>query len=221
MKSGKLALWLLSAALVAAAALPAAASAGEPKIDPANGTFPVPFTATGGYMKLTNSSVIVTCAGYKATGKFTSATTGSIETTFEKCGVTWGGSSLPCNTVGQSSGTITFAESTFHLVYLTEGKTVPGVLITPPTGGLFSNTSCMGEVRGAGYMGSLVAPSCGKASSTFTVAYEVNASGTQKYRQVTGTGTLFNLQALGAETALISTTTNSWALEQSATLTCV
>jgi hypothetical protein len=218
--TGRLFRWLFISTLVAVAVLPAAASAGEPKIDPANGTFPVPFTATGGYMKLTNSSAIITCAGYKATGKFTSATTGSIETTFEECGNTWGGGSIPCTTVGQSSGTITFSESIFHLVYLTSGKSVPGVLITPPAGGVFSNTSCVGNIEGAGYMGQLEAPSCGgKATTAFNFTYEPGAGSTQKYRQVTGTGTFYNLRYAGSETALIST--NTWTLEQQATLTCV
>jgi hypothetical protein len=212
-------MWILTAALAVTVALPAAASAGEPKIDPAKGTFPVSFTAAGGYMKLVNASPIITCDSYKASGKFTSATTGSIETTFETCGITVLGNRYPCNTPGQSLGTITFSESTFHLVYLTSGKTVPGVLITPPANGLFSNTSCVEEIRGTGYMGLLSTPSCGKATASFNFAYELNVSGMQKYRQVTGTGTFYNLQYNGSETGLLST--NTWTLEQEATLTCV
>jgi hypothetical protein len=219
MRSRTLSLWLSSAALIVAAALPVTASAGEPKIDPANATFPVPFTAAGGYMKLLSSAATITCDSYKASGKFTSATTGSIETTFGNCGITIFETRFPCTTEGQSSGTITFGESTFHLVYLTSGKTVPGVLITPPASGVFSKTSCAGEIRGAGYMGRLEAPACGKAGTTFTFAYEINEPLAQKYRQVTGTGAFYNLQQSSSEAALLST--NTWTLEQEATLTCV
>jgi len=159
------------------------------------------------------------CTDYTAAGEITSATTGSIETSFGGCKAPGG---IACTSPGQPSGTIKFAKSVFHLVYLTDAKTMPGVLVTPPTGGVFTTTACTGEIKGSGYMGQLEwpAPACGAKSTTFSFVYEVDAEGKQKYRQVTGTGTSYSLLAGGStEIALVST--NTWTLEQQATVTCV
>ena len=204
------------AIVAVAAALPATASAGEPQIDPATGGFPLSFAATGGAQDLRLGGSKIGCASYKASGKFTSATTGNIETSFEKC--FFSGTEVACTTPGQSSGTITFSESVFHLVYLTDAKTVPGVLITPPAGGVFSNTVCTGELKGAGYMGRLESPTCGGKSATFSVIYEASES-TQRYRRITETGAFYNLTYTFGEAALLGT--NSWTLERQATLTCI
>jgi hypothetical protein len=211
-------LGLLVAVVSAAGTLPAAATAGEPKIDPANGAFPVPLVAAGGTLELRYSGVKITCTNYKASGKFTSATTGNIETSFENCTIP-GPENVSCNTVGLPSGTITFSESVFHLVYLTDSKLVPGVLITPPASGVFASSSCTGEIKGTGYMGRLESPGCGGKSSSFAFTYELDAEGRQKYRQITGTGSSYNLLASTFELALLST--NTWTLQQQATLTCV
>lgn len=207
---------LSALAAAAVAALPATAVAGEPQIDPANGKFPVPFFATGGMLELRLGGLGIACSNYKAAGEVTSATTGTIESTFEKCQVPGG---IACTSPGQPAGTIKFGKSVFHLVYLTDAKTVPGVLVTPPTGGVFGTSTCTGEIKGTGYMGQLESPACNTKSKTFSFSYEIDAEGKQKYRQVTGTGTSYNMLAGATEVALVST--NTWTLEQQATLTCV
>ena len=215
----RIAPWLLSLTLLVVVALPAAAMAGEPQIDPSNGKFPVPLAATGGALELRYGAVKIACTNYKASGKFTSATTGTIEASFEKCTVP-GPENVACTTPGQSSGTITFSESVFHLVYLTDSKLVPGVLITPPASGVFGTSSCTGEVKGAGFMGRLESPGCSGKSKSLAFTYEVNAEGKQAYRQVTGTGTTYSM-LLGGTTELTLISTSTWTLEQEATLTCV
>jgi hypothetical protein len=218
---------LLALAAVSAVmfVLPAVASAGEPQIDPASGKFPLTFTSAGGASELRAvGSEPVKCTGNKGTGKYTSATTGEIELTFTGC-TAFGGQ---CNSSGQAAGVITTGTSVFHNVYLTDAKTTPGVLVTPPTGGVFASFSCFFgfasvSVTGNGVIGHLESPKCGAKQKTATLNFTATGA-SQTYKQNTLTGTVFNLKSstnggAAAEAAEVAEGTVTYAEE--ATLTCV
>jgi hypothetical protein len=203
---------VLILSLTAILAVPATAT-GEPKIFPANEKFPVSFTVYGGLLELRTGFNVV-CSSHVASGTFTSASTGVIEESFQGCTSGWS----HCTSAGQAKGTITFPESIFHLVYLTDAKSVPGVLITPPAGGVFATTVCTGAIKGAGYMGSIESACSSIGTKTYSLNYELEGK-IQKYRQITGTGATYSLLAGSTEFPLVMTTT--WTLAQQAILGCV
>lgn len=204
----------MAMATATAMAAPVAAAASEPHLDPANGEFPLTFTASGGQMQLRVGLATFECTRTNTSGKFTSATTGTLKLTLEGCRIP-GGSA--CTSPGQAAGTLAFGESVFHLVYLTDNsKTAPGVLVTAPAGGVFTTSACTGEIKGAGYMGAIEA-ACGTTALAFNVAFAATGS-TQTYRQVEATGTVYNMQSGSNEVALVQTT--AWTFPQQATLTC-
>jgi hypothetical protein len=205
--------------------LPAVASAGEPQIDPASGKFPLTFTSAGGASELRAAGQEpIKCTSNHGSGRYTSATTGDIELTFTGC-TAFGGE---CHTAGQANGVITTGTSIFHNVYLTAGKTTPGVLVTPPTGGVFATFSCFFgfasvSVTGNGIIGHLESPKCGAKSKTGTLNFTATGS-SQTYKQNTATGTVFNLKSsvnggAAVEAAEVAEGTVTYAEE--ATLTCV
>jgi hypothetical protein len=186
---------LLAITVVAAlafAAMPALASAKTPELD---GTFPLGFTGTSGAGTLNSSAATISCKEDTNTGSFTSKTAGTLEVTFKKC---TGPLGIACTTPGQASGVITTNSSVFDLVYLKAGGTTPGVLVTPPTSGVFAEFECSAaakvKVTGNGLLGHIESPACGATSKTFAVNFE--ATGTaQKYTKVEEAGTAFSLLA--------------------------
>jgi hypothetical protein len=114
-----------------------------------------------------------------------------------------------------------------HLVYLDHNKK-PGVLATPPASGVFAKLTCFGglvtiEVKGNGVLGEITSPKCGGTSKTGTVVTEATSHGTQKYRQVEGTGTFYDMSVSlnggSFETAATTWLVNGTSIESS-TLTC-
>jgi hypothetical protein len=193
---------LLALAAVSAAmfALPAVASAGEPVIDPGSGKFPLKFTSAGGHSELRAANEpAITCTSNSGAGQYNTGTTGEISLTFHGCNTSFFGFPLSCNSAGQPSGTIKTGTSVFHNAYLTDSKTTPGVLVTPPTGGVFTTIICGGfaniEVKGNGILGHLTAPKCGETSKTATLDFTATGS-SQTYKQVTATGTVFDLTSV-------------------------
>jgi hypothetical protein len=209
--------------------VPAVASAGSPVIDPASGKFPLNFTSAGGHSELRAAEEpAITCTSNSGSGKYTSGTTGEITLTFHGCATSFFGFPVSCNSAGQPSGTIKTGTSVFHNTYVTDAKTNPGVLVTPPTGGLFTTIICGGfaniEVRGNGIIGELTAPKCGAAAQkTATLNFAATGS-SQNLKKVTATGTEYSLTS-GTEGG--STVTASEVAEgtvtytENATLTCV
>jgi hypothetical protein len=155
---------LLSLGVLAlVAALPAAAPAGEPVLDAASGKWPLPFTISGGLSEWRFAGEPeFTCTSSTASGKFTSGTTGEMALTFHGCTTSFFGFPVSCNTSSHPSGTIKLNTSVFHNVYLTDAKTAPGLLITPPAGGVIMTIICGSfvsiEVKGNGILGRLEAP---------------------------------------------------------------
>jgi len=210
------------------AALPAVASAGEPTIDPAGGKFPVTFTSSGttSELRATGEPSIV-CTSNSGSGKYTSATTGEFELTFKGCTTSFFGFPVECHSTGQANNVITTGTSVFHNTYLTDAKTTPGILVTPPSGGVFTKITCAGistiEVKGNGIIGDLESPKCGGSSKTGTLNFTATGA-SQTFKQVTGTGTAFDLTATtsgGSAVTAAEVAEGTVTFAESITVTCV
>jgi hypothetical protein len=189
---------LLSLGLLALAfvALPAIASAGEPQLDPSNGKFPLPFTIANGHSEWRAANEpAFTCTSSFGAGEYTSSTTGKTSLTFSGCSTSFFGFPVSCNSGGASSGVIKTNSSVFHNTYLTDGKTTPGILVTPPIGGVFTTIICGSfartELTGNGLIGHLEAPKCGGKSRTATLNFTATGA-SQTFQQVTATGTSYS-----------------------------
>lgn len=209
------------------AAMPAVASAGAWEID--SKSLPLTFKTAGEHSELraTNEPTI-TCTSNHGSGEYTSKTTGNFELTFTGCTGNLGLLHPECHTSGQASGVITTAKSEFHNIYLTDGKTTPGILVTPPTSGVFATIICAGfsniEVKGNGVVGDLESPKCGASSTTGTLNFTATGA-VQTYKQNTATGTLYNLTSTtegggsAVEAAEVAKGTATYG--ESVTVTCV
>jgi hypothetical protein len=228
MKS-KFMLLALSVFALAIAALPAMASAGEPVIDPAAGKFPLSFTTHGGHSELRAANEPeITCTSNSGSGKYTSGTTGEFSLTFSGCTTSFFGFPVSCNSASQATGVIKTNSSTFHTAYLTDAKTTPGVLVTPPTGGVFTTIICGSfaniEDKGNGILGHLTSPKCGEKSTTGKLSFTATGS-SQTYKQVTATGTSYSLssktESNSTEVAAGEQAEGTVTFAEAVTLTCV
>ena len=219
---------LAGAAMVLAfAALPAIASAGEPEISCA-GAVCGKFTSHSGEIKLsTVGGTTITCSSSTGSGEYTTKTTGDLVVTFQGCkSPTF--FNTACTSAGQPSGAIRWANFVFHNVYLTDGKTTPGVLITQPSSGPYTTFTCAGflhvEVFGS-ILGHLTSPVCGASSKEVKVGFKATSHGQQQFKQVTGTGPLLDLTSKvnggTAETTAIEATNSVFTLGSSGTINCV
>jgi hypothetical protein len=199
----------ISAAVLA---LPALASAGEWEIDSENGALPT-FTSTGGITAMTSygfgSFFPIECTKSTSSGKYTSRTTAVVTVTFTGC--LEGG--FPCTTSGQSSETIKTTELVAHNIMIESTSQVlggtPGLLITPNSGhfATFDCGSFHFVIAGNGIIGYISAPRCGAAfQKVGGVVFRRVSEGIQHYKQVTTTGTLFDLST----TDSIGTFTTAW-----------
>jgi hypothetical protein len=200
----KIMLLALAAVSVVMFALPAIASAGSPEVS-CGGAVCGKFTSHGLHSELTAvGEPEITCTSNSGAGEFTTKTTGTIALTFHGCQTQFFGFPVTCTSsspAGGSPGTIKTTSSVFHTTYVTDAKTTPGILVTPGTNEHFSTIVCGGfatiTVKGNGVIGHLVAPSCNAvATKNFTLNFGVDASGTQQYKQVTGTGTAYDLKGV-------------------------
>jgi hypothetical protein len=213
--------------MLALGAVASQAVASTPEVDPLSGKFPVAGTGTSGKSVLsTASGTRIECTSGKGSGQATSKTTGEGSYTLSGCTTIILGFPVSCTSAGQPSGTIATGLSVSHLVYLDAAHKKPGVLATPPTGGVFAKFTCAMvtvEVKGNGVLGETTAPLCGQTSKTGTLVAQTSAAGTQKYRQVEETGTQYDMTVSmngGAfETAGTDWTVNGTAAEEG-TLTC-
>lgn len=221
----KMMLLALGLLALASAALPAVASAGEPVIDAK--AFPVKFTSKGEHAELrATGEPTITCTANSGSGSYTSSTTGTITLTFTGC-KTPNFFNAECHSTGQVSGTIVVASSVFHNIYVTDAKTTPGVLVTPPSGGVFATITCASffttTVAGNGVIGHLESPKCGATSTTGVLNFTATES-TQTFRQVTGTGTEYSLTAQtsgGSAVKAAEVAKGTVTFSEAVTLTCV
>jgi hypothetical protein len=229
MKNKMMRLGLGTMVALAFAALPAVASAGEPEIH-CGGAVCGKFTSTSGPTSLsTTSGTTVNCASSKGTGEYTTKTTGNMQLTFHEC-KTPTFFNTACTTPGQPSGTIVTANSVFHNIYESTDKSTPGVLITSPTGGVpYTTFTCAGflhvEVTG-NIIGDLEFPACGASSKEFKLDFVATAHGQQKYKQVTTTGPIWDLDSIVNSGAPVTSAMNGTGIVKfnsglAGTVTCV
>jgi hypothetical protein len=216
---------LLALAVVSAAmfALPAVAAAGEPETDCPGGAATCSFTTSGEALTWTTANgTTINCTSSTGTGSYTSKTTGTIGLTYSGCKESVFGTS--CGT----SGVIKTSTAVFHNVYTADNKTSPGLLITQPAAGTFASFSCGGglltvSVTG-NVIGSLESPGCGSEAELWPLNFTESAHGNQTLKQVTGTGSAFDLLAHlntgGTQTTAVAAT---WKIKFTgkAKLTCI
>lgn len=228
MKSAKFSGVAVLAAL-AFATLASVASAGEPRIDPAIGKFPINFTMSGGHAEFrATGEPAITCTSSSGSGQFSTSTTFTVHILWHGCTTSFFGFPVACNSVGQPSGTTTAHIPVAHLVYVTDAKTTPGLLMTPPTSGVFTTLICGGfasiEVKGNGVVGEIIAPKCGSIAKTATVSFAATGA-SQNLKQVTATGTEYSLTATtessGSTTTVAEVGEGTMTFAENVTLTCV
>jgi hypothetical protein len=210
---------LLALAAVSAAmfSLPAAASAGAPEIE--CGTVACgAFTAHGntGTLASTNG-LAVECTASTATGNYASKTIATIKFTFTGCRDEI--FNVPCSNTA-TSGKVETTTVEIRNIYTTDNKTTPGILIRPDVVH-FATFTCgfKFEVTGNGIIGSLTSPTCGKSATSYTLSFSQASKGHQTHKQITGTGTIFDLSTNGNTSSMSGTGTVTFG--SSATLTCV
>lgn len=215
---------LLALAMIGAAwfVLPAVASAGESQIHCVGGASCGKLTVSGQATLSVKGGLTVTCGSVTGTGEGLTKTTGTIQLKLHECKENIFGTS--CNGIGQPAGTVTFGLSTYHSIYTTDSKTAPGILMTPPSGGVYANFSCAGglsnhEVKGNGVIGSITTPACGGTSSFLTLSFQAGSHGFQDVTRNTATGTSFSLTDNGESAALKADLSVSYTT--AATLTCI
>ena len=214
----KMMLLALAAASVAMFALPAVASAGEPEVHCNGGAVCGAFNTAGGASTLSSGNLTVTCTSNTGAGNFASKKAGTFALTFHGCKDSIFGSQ--CNSTGQPAGTIKTGTMNFKNVYLTHGKTVPGVTVGPVN----TTFTCFFGVSHHAVTGSVLVtlsnPKCGGSAATMTLAFEAVAHGNQKHDFVTGTGTAHTLLDNGAAAAMQAVGTVSFPGD-TYTVTCV
>lgn len=184
--------------VVTLAAIPAAASAGEWKLDCPSGAATCNYTVSGGHAQLRIAEeATITCTSSAGFGSVSSGgTTGTMGLTLKGCTATLV-FTFECHTSGAVSGEINMGSSAWHNIYLTDDKIEPGTLVTPVS----TTISCGGfsgiVLTGNGVIGR-VPQVCNSESSILNINFEANSlnPGTQRYEQITATGTVFDLHAV-------------------------
>jgi hypothetical protein len=198
--------------VLAFAALPSGAVAGTWECETTGGAVCGTFSGTGTTtttLSEDGSALTVECSSNVSTGEYTTKTAAkNVTITFSGCKSNFFGGS--CNSAGQASGVIKTFDLTSDNVMLEATsvlfpKGTAGVLLTP-TAGEFATFSCAGgidtvHVQGNGIIGH-VTKECGSetaAKTNIALDFETTAAGTQKWKQVTTAGTVFDLSALNTE----------------------
>jgi hypothetical protein len=202
MKTKRTFLTALVMTALSLAGLAGIASAAEVALhNQANGV-PGAFTGKGGAGTLTaEGQKPVSCTEGSGAGKFTSMTTGEIELTLKGCSSEVSGSKVNCTSSGQATGVITTNTAVVHGVELEPNPAIEplGVLITGPAGG-FAKFVC-GGLQTVTLTGNLIGEVTGKnCNSAKSKSMEINfttkagaTEPTQKWEQVTTTGTVYDL----------------------------
>jgi hypothetical protein len=222
---------LLATALTALAfaALPAVASAGTPQTHcPTVSGSHCTFSGTSSsFVELsrTANSLKIHCSQTTTTGTMTTSG-GSVQFLYHGCTDNLFG--LPATTSGQSSGTITTTLLPYDNIYTGDNKTAPGVLITPGAGtshfASYSFAPGATVVSGNGVIGTLTSPGCGGTAASVALSFTQSSNGHQTHKQITGTGTIFDLTATvgGAASTFAQVRNGTAAITGgSVTVTCV
>jgi hypothetical protein len=179
-------------AILALALVPAGASAGEFISDCETGAS-CSGTISGGAGTFSNSAgETFSCTAVTGTATLTSGTsTGTVQLAGTGCVETISGFKFSCSNTA-TAGKITTNTLTWHNVYVDSNKTLPGILVTGVNVTLVCGTFVKKTFTG-NLLGAKLNPECGVFKATETGSFEQTAHGTQKYTQVTGTGTVFDL----------------------------
>ncbi|HVD39471.1 MAG TPA: hypothetical protein VNC16_00510 [Solirubrobacterales bacterium] len=196
-------LMLLAAAALSAlafAAVPTVASAGEYEAhceDAAGNTVATcNVSITGGFAELSDTTGLrIHCKTVSGTGSFTTTTsTGTVaKLEFKECTDFVFGTE--CNNQGAGTKQINTNALVSHIINIEHGGTTPGVLLT----GISVTFDCpalgIKKTVTGNVIGHLEEPEkvCNKTVTTFSLNFEKTANGQQKYKQVTTTGTIFDL----------------------------
>jgi hypothetical protein len=219
--------------VVAFAALPGVAAAGEPvaTCGATGGVCNAEIEGTGNAILQDDSGSAAGEIKCTATGGTATATNNSSTGTgsFIFTGCTSNG--FKCNSLGAGEEEIRTGSMVSHLIYLEpiEGGTTTdvGILLTLPSTGITLN--CAGGLVKKTITGSVIGevtnPNCGNASNTHTVLFAKNAAGTQRWTQKTTSEGMFDLTS-GSETSDTTTSVQTgeghikWNAGQAVTIDC-
>lgn len=186
----------LTLTAVAFAALPALASAGEFTADCENGaaTCTANIVGTGVAEFANTSGERITCSATSGAATVQSGkTSGSVELNFTGCREHATFFTFQCNSVGKPAGQIATGAIPWFWIR---------ILVPALFGMLFVNTNmtitCAGfsDKRFTGnIIGALENPNCGTFQANHTVVFEKSSDGHQKYKQVTGSGSIHDLSS--------------------------
>lgn len=189
----------LASVVTAFSLLPGAASGEVWHLEPSSKV-----TASGGEVRLTTAAGIpVSCSSVTGSGSYVTNTWGSMILTMHGCS----SGLFSCTSKGEPTGTISTASLPFDNILLEANPQTPGLMFTPTSvdntpgagEGFFVEFTCgLGTtttVRGNGVLGDITGPKCGESGKTLTVEFTSAMPGTQRWLQVTTTGTKYDLTA--------------------------
>ncbi len=215
-------------AVCAFLALPAAAEAGSPIVDTGEGgKFVAGVTKESSFAA--SGEPTITCGSIFVTGEFLSGTTGLMALNFLECHIVVLGLTTKCKSAGSTTeGLIAIPETVFHTTYLTDNKTKPGLLLTPPFPTVTCGSAAAIRIEGIGLMGTLTGWECNKSVEKTTLSF-VAEGATQEHQTITGTGsTVWSLEErtyttkeLAVKAGLNAEIPLSFGEGKTATLTCV
>jgi hypothetical protein len=219
MNSKRFHLLLLALLATALAAPPATVSAAGWDIDPQSGKFPLVFTMSGGTsLWMLNGASSVHCLSAGGSGKYETATTGTIQLSMSGCTI----GAVTCQSPGQPSGKVTTTAMQFHNIFLEPNKSTPGILITPNEehyATIFCG-SFIPPLSGNGLITQITVPKCGETRKTATLNFEFSGEG-QKWTQIETEGTKYDLTwNFGGLKTFAFWTETTMTFAENATITC-
>jgi len=176
-------------------ALPVVASAGEFTADCETGAGKVcEGIVSGGAVVFSNTAgETIGCSSVTGIGTVTDgSSTGTVSLEASGCKETITGFKFSCNSPGQAAGKMSTGTLVAHGVYVDPNKTLPGILVTNVNMTIecagFAKKTVTGNLIGAD-----PTPECGVFKASETGSLQTTTHGQQQYKQVTTTGTVFDL----------------------------
>jgi hypothetical protein len=169
--------------------VPIAAHAGEFTADCSTGqTCNGTVEGTGPFVFSDTSGISWQCPSFTGNMSISSgSSTGSIQLLLHGC------TSPPFELQCGEAGTITSNSMVTHNIYIDPNHSTPGVLVT----GVNLIMSCPGVIGLRTFTGNVIGhfenPECGVAKAHHTFTLERTGAGQQRFKQVTTTGTIFDL----------------------------
>jgi hypothetical protein len=186
---------LSAVSLFALMALPPVAEAGEPPLKCTSTPCTYSITSTGSFTWSATGGDTVACSSVTGSGSMNEleGTTGNIQLLLHGCKEQATIFKFACSGSGQPSGTLTTNQLVTHNVYLNAAKATQGMLLT----GVNVTFTCAGGFMSTILTGNLLThleTPCGKTQKHLTVDATATSHGQQTFKQVTGSGTSFDLE---------------------------